>query len=169
MQGLTVVLYWVFYRRIPWLPHATSESEWAYWLIHAWIVGDKLELPTFQDLVMLELLKVSCKGNFTVPLIVETIGSTVSGCVMQKFVADEVAYMLHSPETQPATVTSSDLLERVNQYLKFQPLLTAAMIKLREVGQTYLMRLPSEDSPHNERWKEFMVAGGPQKHWVHGG
>lgn len=161
--ALRVFLYWLYRRDMPSRSHTTPHVDWTIQLVYAWILGSKLAVPDFQDLVMLELLRFSCKDRFTSALITEAVANSPPGCVMQKLMADEMVYLLYEHRTRSV---DDELLDDLGKQAGFTGVLAKVVSEYKDVGPYHFVPLPSEVEG-SLRWKRFMVAGGPKKHWIH--
>lgn len=138
------------------------EEELQVFLIHCWIVGDKYDIPDFQDLAMLELLH-HLNQSYMLPLAAELAASgTAPGSKLRLIAAQDIALV--------ATKRAEDAID------EYESALSVSGFALEVIKEIKRQEQNCEDTldigckngiGREDSWKKFMVAGGPDKHWIH--
>lgn len=133
-------------------------------LVQCWTLGDKYGIPEFQDLVMLELLDLSCEGLVTVQAAEEAFENTSPRSRIRKLFSRLIV-----------TAVVIDQAESVEEFedLEGLPGYTADLLEAMQLGQPgdagwaplrWLMR--TRGGRDSGEWKEYLVGDGPSQHWV---
>ncbi|KAK5708715.1 hypothetical protein LTR17_020425 [Elasticomyces elasticus] len=135
------------------------------WVL-CWIMGDKYDLPVFQNLVMIELI---FEVDEMVPPTVDTIKfcfeHTPPGSLLRELMAEELAMLL-------AKGLQIEKLDSFDGIAGFSSLLTQKTTPgLHALVDYYRDRLPGADvktQNSNFSFRDFMLNGWePKKHWLH--
>ena len=153
-------------------------------LIDAWLLGNKLAVPAFQDAVMLSLLNWhSAVDTDVLAYVCETLKP---GTKVARFVAEEVAWALVFEGFDEATmealyedgVSENDVEETIIEDPAAVALvgLTAhndecreAKVRLEQYGFRLFDRFDSGRSERRQWWMEFMVSPSNKKQGVRAG
>ncbi|KAK5688478.1 hypothetical protein LTS10_000456 [Elasticomyces elasticus] len=180
-----VLLYWMFKHDLPNdEQRKTDDCEgWELLMVECWAMGNRYMIPKFQDLVMLELLDcLLMYTSFETDTIKQAFATTPAGCALRMVMAELVAGHL-----QDEIFDSG--LENLHEFEGFPGCLAEIAHAVKEWSGTSQrivdedareccvmsivemvvasQQLHFKDQQGVPRWKKFMVAGGPEVHWVH--
>ncbi|KAI6860762.1 hypothetical protein KC338_g6822 [Hortaea werneckii] len=142
-------------------------------LIKSWVLGDKYEIPEFQDQIMLELLFTFEEDYATEDII--RLGSELSptGSVLKRLMAEEAAVALRTEkmdfESLEAAFNGNGMLrdfvlargncEADNQFYqrRFESLAAGELYSQDEEGNEEL-RSPT--------WRNYMISNGSSSRWL---
>lgn len=165
-EAWQVLLYWIVHRALPDECKSISSPTKSLLLMQAWSLADCYLMPQLQDMLMLELLWfydmcALSKCNLTRALRVCPMDTP-----LRRLLAEEVLLLLYGKFDPDIRIELSDLLATDGITGWSADLLTA----LRRFQETDGMEFGWADrvlDSSNNVWMEFMVAGGPQQHWLH--
>ncbi|KAK3619866.1 hypothetical protein LTR56_023760 [Elasticomyces elasticus] len=186
-EAWKVLLYWMFKHDLPDdEQRRTDDCEgWELLMVECWAMGNRYNIPKFQDLVMLELLDCLRKyTTFETDTIKQAFATTPAGCALRMVMAELVAGHLQDeifdlgPENLREFEGYSGCLAEIDRAVK-EWSGTSRRIVDEDARECCVMsvvemvvasqQLHFKDQQGVPRWKKFMVAGGPEVHWVHQG
>ena len=133
--------------------------------ICSWLLGDSLDILSFQVEVMLEVLRCVYYTSFDpephlVQKVFENPGD-IGTVAIRRLVADIKIKRLHVDKS----ITISDL-SRFEDIAGFMTAMMRAFDRWVRMGETMFDWFPEGNGGY-ARWKDYMVGEGPVKHWVH--
>ncbi|KAK4890422.1 hypothetical protein LTR27_010829 [Elasticomyces elasticus] len=138
----------------------------AIWVL-CWIMGDKYGIPSFQDLVMLELIRLIAETSPSINTIKYSFEQTAPGSLLRELMAEELAMLVANKYVE------YEDLESFRDIAGFLSLHTRKMdVDTNGHGDYYERRLPEWmhhtcDSSHTT-YLDFMVLGvTPNVPWLH--
>ena len=123
-------------------------------LVRTWILGEKYQLPEFQDLVMLELLEHLDCWEYSMAVVREAFEGTPVGSPLRKLMAEEAVEMVRWG------LVDKEELDVCDGVVGFTRAFAEAYEAYMDNGDVVFRYLKYH------KWHELMVAGGPEKHWV---
>lgn len=108
---------------------------------------------------MLKILPLSRKGYFPPALLAGVFGTADTGSALQRWMVDETLWLLYG---QDDVEVGDEYLNGLGGYAGFVPLFAEATRRFMREGQGCFGVLPGESEGGHGRWRELMVAGGPQ-------
>ncbi|KAK4895434.1 hypothetical protein LTR27_006498 [Elasticomyces elasticus] len=182
-----VLLYWMFEHDLPNdEQRETDDCEgWELLMVDCWAMGDRYKIPKFQDLVMLELLDILLQyTSFETDTIKQAFATTPAGCALRMVMAELVAAQLqdeifdlgsenlHEFEGFPACLAEIDCAVKewsgTSQRIVDEDARECCVMSTVEMVVAS-QQLHFKDQQGVPRRKKFMVAGGPEVHWVQQG
>lgn len=166
-EAWKLLLFWIFKCELPDYSQVKTSSlgecdRLLILFVHCWILGDKYQLPKFQDLIMLELL-------------LKLQDTTLRGFALQKAVETTPPGSKLRQLAVRETVFSA--IEERNGFEGYEAALNTVGFGLEVVQGIERWREEGEETEYdfgtssgegrNDIWEQFMVAGGPGKHWIH--
>lgn len=133
-------------------------------LVQAWLLGEIYSMPQFQDLIMLELLRVSEDAIWKVDVIQMVFESTAPEMPLRRLASEEALFVLcHGDESNKMDHCDLDNLDAVGVTgSMLAAVRRASEIPSEKTFATSINRLKSE------RWSDYMVKDGPpDEHWVY--
>lgn len=163
LDGWTVVLYWMVNREVPGEPIEPKASVYRV-LIACWIMGDRYDMPAFQDVVMMELLNRLDVFSPSMALVKLAFESTIPGSKLRLVMAEELGWMIKHGRCGE----QCEELDCCDGILDFTSAIAFAM---RPGVDDLASRLPRASKPENDRWCEFLIGELSPQHWIfaHGG
>lgn len=178
LNAWNVFLYWVVRRKLPpteeLMPALTNDDPDLNTdhslVVHCWALGDKYDIPTFQDEVMLELLRSQDSKCMELSAVKLAFEHTPPGAKLRELMAEEVGGRLAHGEIE------YEQLDMFDGIVGFTSVLARKAKELQdlEVWFSSLQKTPGYDDDREEwvnsdKWRSYMVGEGPQQHWVHRG
>lgn len=145
------------------LPEEDLESEanerLQLLLVQCWVLGDKYDIPEFQDLAILELLHHLSDKHMTPEAAEQAAANTSPPSELRMLAAREVARCLHSIESYSGALSvhgfAAEVIELIGHRNKGGGPGVSTFIGRKDGWYRTLI------------WKGFMVGSGPEKHWIH--
>jgi len=177
LNSWKVLLFWIVARELPSVDEICStgsgqnDDGMHSVYVRCWVLGDKYDIPAFQDLIMLELLKTFHYGStLTIENPKLALENTPPGSVLRELVVEEVLNGLQSK------VIDCERLDELDGIVGF---MSRVMMKRNGLyqGEVFSSRLPiangSVTVPYHKGkspYTIFMVGGDvPRQHWLHDG
>ena len=161
LRAWEVFIFWAYKHCLPRAIDVSTDSKTqGHFWVHAWLFGHKYDIPTFQDLVMLELLKWCEAHSFNLCLAGRAFRNTEPGSKLRTLILEEVVHMLQGI----GSISWSSL-----QGLWVIPGFSTAMfgmLQWHEEGKYSSERFEIGVDEVRAEWKKFMVGNGPVKHWA---
>ena len=159
-----LLLHWKIKGALPDLEDL-EDIEQQRQLVHLWTLGDKYGIPELQDIAMLELLEVLTGHDSHIDVIKIAFENTAPGSPLRKVMAEETVYLMREGGNW-----KNEKLDKLDGAVGFTTALIGALDELdgedlESMGQQRLEE--DESGERTEKWKEYMVAGGPKKHWIY--
>lgn len=154
-----ILFYWIVYRELP--NDVMSDRIESRILLHSWLLGKRVGMFEFQDDIMLALLFYhdDPKRPISLELTTKTFADSPPDSVMRKFLGENVVLLLKGSKIKPADLKGG---------MDALPGATVAIVEAEEtydkLGEEMFDRFKDGT---DDRWKEFMTAGGPKQHWVY--
>ncbi|KAK5732669.1 hypothetical protein LTR17_010350 [Elasticomyces elasticus] len=184
-EAWKVLLHWIFKHDLPEdEQHRIDDCEgWELLMVECWAMGNRYKIPKFQDLVMLELLDgLLMYTSFETDTIKQAFATTPAGCALRMMMAELVAAQLQDEifDLGPENLNDFDgypgcLAEIAHAVKEWSG--TSQRIVAEDARECCVMsiaemvvasqQLHFKDQQGVPRWKRFMMAGGPDVHWVH--
>ena len=166
-QAWKIIVYYMIHLQVPSEDFVGEEERDWLGLVNVldlcWILGDKYDMPQFQDLIMLERLRAI------------TCGSLLPGMVLRAFEKTPPGSKLR---LQAARNAVSGIYHQGNYTLDDFDGLRAfpdAMTEMMNALQRYYEEGEQsedweEDVSSGNSWKDYMIiGGGPPQHWIRSG
>ena len=153
------LLYWKLNGKME-IPEGHDDSK-KMQLVYCWILGDKYNIKEFQDLVMIELLMTLEEWVAPLEVIQLAFKNTTGNSPLRKLMARHAVINICEGNCERQHLQIFDgvvgfITELVEAY------------DIRDEKENGVNGLfVSVDGDDEDEWMEFMVAGGPEKHWVH--
>ncbi|KAI7163042.1 hypothetical protein KC349_g1597 [Hortaea werneckii] len=143
-------------------------------LIKCWVLGDKYEIPEFQDQIMLELLFMVQYYDYDTEDIIR-LGSELSpaGSVLKRLIAEEAAVALKNNnvdfESLEAAFNGNGMLK--DFVLASDNCEADFHFYLRRFDSLAAQELYSQDGKGNEEWRSptwqnYMISNGSRPQWL---
>lgn len=138
------------------------DAEGGLLMIQTWILADRYLMQELQNSVMLELLHHVNDYPPSKTFAVQALRFSPVDTPLRRLASESVVLLLYGrvPE-ESLRMPTSDLLA-LDGVVGLSASLLAAYEKLQEAGNSRFDRIFD-----SETWREFMVAGGPARHWIH--
>ena len=139
-----------------------SDEQEQMQLVHCWTLGNKYDIKAFQDLAMLELLNLLEDRNASLAVIQFAFENTAEGSALRKLMARQVVINIHC-EREAVT----------GRYLE---IFNGGSATITELVEMYDLKEERNDDINglrvcldgeSDEWRDFMVGGGPDKHWIY--
>ena len=160
------LLYWKINGSLPELD-GLDDKELQLQLVQLWVLGDKYNITELQDLAMLELLEILRSDITSIDIVKVAFENTALGSPLRKLMAEETVYLKRQLGSW-----KNENFDKLDGCVGFTAALFEAMDQvdedddnLSEMGERRLQ--DDDDGERTEKWKEYMVSGGPNKHWVY--
>lgn len=158
-----VLQYWMFKRSLPDdLGVPQTEKGYCDLLVSCWAHGDKYNMPTFQDIIMVKLL---CALENTIICLEQAkvaFGTTAPGSKVRAIFAEEVVYLM---KTASGPVAYDDL-ELFDGIAGFTGALLVALDTWAQANGVSRRVGYTSRGNTRDRWKAFMVGGERSQQWV---
>lgn len=147
-----MLLYWKLQGRI--LDMADWDVDFAVQQLNScWLLGEKHDIRTLQNVVMIRLLHAMVNWRPTAPVLKFVLRNTKPASKLCLLMAQETVRQLHSTG-EDSLVSETELCEGPKEFMA---------VILRAMTTT------CSDEPHQwldaqERWRDHMVAGDPDQH-----
>jgi hypothetical protein len=170
VAGWKALLHWIVVRELPhemsWVIGQGNEDQ-VRQLVRAWILRDRYDIPHFQNLVMLELLKsqeqLSTNLAPNVSIMKEAFEGSPLESPLGRLMMEELVEQLRKGDVGGQELDSFDNVAGFSSML-FDYLTN----KVDDDGEyEFWPRLPGFDNnPGSSPYQEFMVGGKFDRHWV---
>ncbi|KAK3619034.1 hypothetical protein LTR56_024289 [Elasticomyces elasticus] len=170
-----ILLYWMLIKELPETALGTRAmkdqelAEFELLLVRCWAVGERYQVPQFQDLVMLELLVFLYRGHSPLIGLVtlkEAFATTPPGRPMRKLVARNVAQQLRGQSLHHNDLDMFDgIAGCMAEIVKAVGELPSCMNGCVMPQQRDQKKVAT--SMAKRPWDGYMVAGGPEEHRVY--
>lgn len=150
------LLHWKLRGSVPDLYMPTSQNLIETYT-HCWLLGENYNIPVFQDLVMLELLRLLRTNAPRTDVLKLALTKTKLESKLMELMAEETVELNFSDNKRAERVATmlqecEDGPERLVTILR-SAIRAAAGQKVDRFGEEQL-------------WKEYMLVGGPERHWI---
>lgn len=157
-----MLLYWKLHGSIQ-FPSGSDTSTKMMFLIRSWCLADKYNIPRFQDLVMLELLKITQKKFVTYGMVKVAFENTPDQSPLRKFMAKEAAIRYY--ELDHRNTSNLDILDGVQGFVgEFMVWINYKHDENNDEGDASGLYTDLKDP---DDWENYMVGGGAFKHWLY--
>lgn len=157
-EAWILLLYWAYHHRLPEPP-----GEYDSWvdncddLVSAWLLGNKYDIPSFQDLVMIELLQINeCLDHHYIETAFTT---TKSGSPIRRVLVEKIVYLYVRGELK------HDYLDGLGRIIGFTSAFAKAMEAHRKEGEGMFKRMPWQRNDQGDRWIEYMLEKEEKREW----
>lgn len=150
----TLLLYWAYF-------HCLPDSNWNFThddLIDGWLLGQAHSIPTFHDVVMVQLLQLRNCVDLSLPS--AAFAATKAGSPLRRILAEEVVCQWSVERTMDA-----DELDDLGKIGGFTVAFAEAMDLLGDEREEMFERLPTKGRRGNKRWMEYMVKKEGKELW----
>ena len=160
-----VLVFWMFDKKLPEEDFSAElDEKLQLLLVECWVLGDKYEIPEFQDLVMLELLHHFNSKGITPETAKRAAAMTTSGSKLRILAGRQIA--------QYATGGTKMAIDTFDGALGVEGFASEVIELIRPgntSGKTWVVTyIGQKDGKWRlQMWKDFMVGSGPGKHWIH--
>lgn len=147
-----VLLYWIMHRKQP--DDLLVKSDLV--AVRCWVLGDKYDIPRFQDEAMFALLAIYSERRPRKGTIGEAVVSSAPSSKLRKLMAEEVVFMLFTKLGSTISPTF-DGIGFLGELMEM-----CACWAFKEAA---LSNRPKRRAKQNAKiWKEFMVCEWPHGH-----
>ena len=160
LNSWSVLLYWKMKGHIPSQSIGTSEEALTI-LMRSWVLGERYNLPFFQDMVMLELLNVVDSSWVPVSLVKEGFEGTPPHSKLRGVLAEEAFWWARYGRCN----ADEDVLDECDGVIGFASALMTVVLEGEK--QFPCPRLPRKGHNCHYRWRGHMLGDIPSSHWVH--
>lgn len=156
LEAWKVMLCWIVRGQVDGISESIDDE--GMHLVRCWCLGDRYDLPLFQDLIMLDLLHyIENEGEITLEIVGEAFKNSRPNSKIKRLMAECTVQLLEIAIS--ITYTDLDCLDGVTG---FSSALAEALSNWRGHGEGIFSRL----NRVNKIWKEFMPCDEPKKHWI---
>ena len=166
LDAWKMMLYWKIEGDLPDLDDVEDYHGEELLYTRAWVLGDRYDIKEFQDLVMLELLRLlkTCEFRFDIARV--GFENTAPGSKLRKVMAEEIVTLVRN-----SGKWKNENFEKFDGVPGFTTAVFDAMNEWEEDdGDIAEERLsPDETYDGPQRWKAYMVTDGPKDkdHWIY--
>lgn len=164
-----VLLFWMITKKLPedsmGLLSVHDKETLQFSLVQCWTLGDKYDIPEFQDLVMLELLDLSSEGLVTVQAAEEAFANASPGSQIRKLFSRLIVSAVFLLKVED--MEAFECLEGLTGYTTelMQTLHSRGKRKGRWDNLAWLMDTQAGRLSGN--WEEYLVGDSPRQHWLY--
>jgi hypothetical protein len=161
IKSLTIQLvkFWKLNGKLE-IPQGHDDSK-KMQLVHCWILGDKYDIKEFQDIVVLELLVTLEDSVAPLEVIQLAFKNTAENSLLRKLMARHAVINICESNCERQHLK---IFDGVTGFIT-EPVEAYDIRDEKENGINGLFVIVDGDD--EDEWMEFMVVGGPEKHWVH--
>ena len=131
-------------------------------LVHCWTLGNKYDIKAFQDLATLELLNLLEDRNASLAVIQFAFKNTAEGSALRKLMARQVVINIHG-EREAVTGRYLEIFNGVSATITE----LVEVYDLKEERNDDINELRVALDGESDEWRDFMVGGWPDKHWIY--